>query len=70
MTQWVENLTLDLGSGHDLMFRELEHRVGLCTDSVGSAWDSLSLSLSLKINKHFLKSLFLKFKIGKSGGNL
>ena len=58
---WVERLTFDFCLGHDLTVREVEPRVGLCTDSVELAWDSLSpslsalpllvLSLSLKINK-------------------
>ena len=34
----VKRLTLDFGSGHDLM----AHGIGLCTDSAGPAWDSLS----------------------------
>ena len=41
---------LGFGSGHDLAVREFEPRAGLLTDSVEPAWDSLSLSLSLKIN--------------------
>ena len=54
MAQSVKRLTLDFGSGHDLMVRGIEPRVGLCADSVEPAWDFLSLSLlslSLKINK-------------------
>ena len=59
VAQSVEYPTLDLCSGHDLMVRELEPRIGLCTNSVEPAWDSLSpflsasllLSLSFKINK-------------------
>ena len=49
--------TLDFGSGHDLMIREFQSHVGLCTDSVKPAWDSFSPSFSapplhsLKINK-------------------
>ena len=37
----------DFGSGHDLMVHEFQPRVGLCTDSVETAWDPLSLSLPL-----------------------
>ena len=43
---WVaqsgKHVALDFSSGHDL-----EPRVGLCTDSMKPACDSLSLSLSL-----------------------
>ena len=46
---WVAQLakrqTLDFGSGRDLTVREIEPRVWLHADSMGSAWDSLSLSL-------------------------
>ena len=48
----VELLTLDFGSGHDVMVRGIEPHVGLCTDSVEPAWDSLSLSLSLSLTLH------------------
>ena len=60
MSHWVGHPTLDFGSGHDFTVCETEPRVGLCTDSVEPAWDSLSpLSAptplvrlhSLKINK-------------------
>ena len=46
VAQSVECPTLDFSSGHDLVVREFEPHVGLCTDSVGPAWDSLSPSLS------------------------
>ena len=36
----------DFGSGHDLVVREFESRVGLCPVSGEPAWDSLSPSLS------------------------
>ena len=36
------SLTLDFGSGHDLTVCEFEPCVGLCTDNVEPAWDSLS----------------------------
>ena len=39
----VKQLTLDLGSGHDLMVCGIKHHVGIHT---GPAWDSLPLSLS------------------------
>ena len=57
----VKRLTLDLGSGHDLIVCEFEPRIGFCADGMEPAWDSVSpslclscacaLSLSLKINK-------------------
>ena len=58
----------DFSSGRDLAVREFKPHIGLCTDSVEPAWDSLSASasasappslmLSLKINKN-------KFKLKK-----
>ena len=54
VAQLVECPTLDLGSGHDLTVCGIEARVGLCADSEGPAWDSLSpLSLPLPC-LHFL----------------
>ena len=60
--QLVECVILDFGSGRDLMVREFDSYVGLCTDSTEPAWESLSLplhtcvrllgiSVSLKVNK-------------------
>ena len=49
--QSVERQTLDFRSGHDLTVREIKPRVGLCADSVGTAW-ILSPSVSLSQNKH------------------
>ena len=46
MAQSVERRTFGFGSGHDLAVREFEPHIGLCTDSVELAWDSL-LPLSL-----------------------
>ena len=59
LAQSVKRPTLGFGSGHDLTVCEFELRNGLCVDSAGPAWDSLSLplypfpalALSLKINK-------------------
>ena len=60
----VKCQTLGFHSGHDLMVHEIKPQVGLCADSKGPAWDSLSslcpspplaLSLSRNIDKHFLK---------------
>ena len=49
MAQSVRHLTLDFGSGHDLIVCEFKPCVGLCTDSVDPAWNPLSLKI--KINK-------------------
>ena len=38
----VKRPTLNFGSGHDLVAREIETQAGLCTDRVEPAWDSLS----------------------------
>ena len=46
MAQSVKRLTPDLSSGHDLTVHGLEPLTGLRVDSVESAWDSLSPSLS------------------------
>ena len=53
VAQSVKHLTLDFSLGHGLTVYEFEPTVGLCTYSVEPTWDStsLSLSLSLKINK-------------------
>ena len=54
MAQSVKHLTLDFGSGHDLMVCEFEPRIGLRAERAAEpAWDSPSpsLSVSLKINK-------------------
>ena len=47
VAQSVKHLTLDFGSGHDLMVCEFEPCVRLCADSEEPAWDSLSPSLCL-----------------------
>ena len=53
VVQFVKGLTLDFGSGHDLMVHEMEPCIELCTDSGGAYLGfSLSPTLSLKINKH------------------
>ena len=61
VSQSVKHLTLDFGSGVDLVVRASEPHVGLGADSGEPAWDSLSSisrgssparALSLKINKH------------------
>ena len=59
MTQSVNYLTLDFGSGHDLMVRE--PHVRLCTDSTEPTWDFLSPSLSLPL----CRSCSLTLKINK-----
>ena len=45
VAQSVKRLTLDLSSGHNLMVRAFKPHIGLCADSMESAWDALSLSL-------------------------
>ena len=47
VAQPVKRLTLDFGSGHDLMVHGIELQAGLCADSTRPAWDSLPLSLPL-----------------------
>ena len=60
IAQLVRHPTIDFSSGHELTVREFQPHVGLCADSVESAWDSLSLcpspSFSLKINKLYQKN--------------
>ena len=46
MVQSVECLTLDFGSGHDLIICGMEPCIRLYADSTDPAWDSLSPSLS------------------------
>ena len=46
MAQSAECPTLGFGSGRDVTVCGLEPRVGLCTDSLEPAWDSLPLPLS------------------------
>ena len=46
MAQSVKQLTLDFGSGHDLMVREFEPHIRLSAVSTEPAWDPLSPSLS------------------------
>ena len=46
MAQSVKCLTLDLASGHDLTVHGIEPHIGLCTDSMEPALDSLFASLS------------------------
>ena len=63
MAQSVKHLTLDLGSGHDLMVCGIKPHVGLCTDGsepvailslplslFAPSWLPLSLSLSLSLS--------------------
>ena len=52
MAQSVRLPTLDFSSGHDFMGHEIEAYLGLCADSVVSAWDSLSLSLSFFLSQN------------------
>ena len=43
----VKRQTLGFSSGHDLMVHEFESHIGLCTDSLEPAWDSVSFCLYL-----------------------
>ena len=63
VAQLVKCPAFDLGSGHDLMVYKIEPRVGLCTDSMEPAWDSLSLPLSLSFPLSFSLSLCLSLSI-------
>ena len=47
MAQLVKYPILDLGSGHDLMVREIEPSVRLPAGYMEPAWDSLSPSTPL-----------------------
>ena len=49
MAQSAKRPTLDFGSGHEFTVHGFEPCVGLCTDCLEPAWDSLSLSLSLSL---------------------
>ena len=46
VTQSVECLSLDFGSGHDLTVHEFDPHIGLCAGSVEPTWDYVSPSLS------------------------
>ena len=69
----IKHPTLGFSTGHDLTVCEIEPQVGLCTDSVEPAWDSVSpplsaytlLMLCLKINK--LTKMFLGHQSGSVG---
>ena len=65
MAQSVKQPTLDFNTRHHLTVPEIESRVGLPADSVGPAWDSLSLS-ALPCLCTFILSLSLSLKINKN----
>ena len=50
MAQSVKPLTLNLGTGYDLMAPGTEPHIGLCADSAQPAWDSLSPFPSLPLS--------------------
>ena len=54
MAQSVKHPTLDFGSDPELTVDGIEPPVGLCADSIESAWDSLSLPLSALPCSHAL----------------
>ena len=63
VVQSVKRLTLDFGSGHDLMVCEIEPHVESHFGNAEPAWDSLSPSLSLYPSPTY--ALFLSLKITK-----
>ena len=62
MAQSGKRLTPDVISGHDCTVLETELCIGLCADSTGPAWDSLSPSLSLLLPPRALSLPQNKFK--------
>ena len=80
MAQWVKRLTLDFGSGQEIVVHEIEPQVRLSADSTEPAWDSLSPSLpsppllvharnlSFKINKLFFKKGGEPVRVGSPEG--
>ena len=52
VAQLVKHLTLDFSSDHDLTVHEFEPHVGLLTDSMEPAWDSLSPALSACLSQN------------------
>ena len=58
VAQLVKRPTLGFGSGHDLMLCVFKSHVGLCAGRDEPSWDSLSLPVFLKINKHKKKETF------------
>ena len=71
VAQSVKHLTLDVGSGRDLMVHEFKPHMGLCADGRESAWDYVSPSLSappplVRMPAHaYALSLSLSVKINK-----
>ena len=74
----VSEVLVDFSSSHDLMICEIEPCIGLCTDSIEPAWDSLcpspacpcslSLSLSLSLSQTNIKKK--KYMEGCLGGSV
>ena len=50
VAKWVDHPTLDLNLGHDLPVCGFKSHIGLCTDSMDPAWDSVSLFLCLSLS--------------------
>ena len=65
VSQSVERLTFDFGSGHDLTVCGFKPWVRLCADSADPAWDSLSLSLCPSCVLSLSLSLSLKTNLKK-----
>ena len=66
MALWVQCLTLDFGSGHDLMVPEIESHIRLHADSMESAWDSLSSLASAPPPCTFFLSLSLSLSLSQN----
>ena len=60
MAQLVKHLSLDFGSGHDLMVCEFKPHVEACVGTAGPAWDSLSPCLSASLSHSLSLSLSQK----------
>lgn len=67
MTQWVEHLTLGLGSGHGLRVMRLSPTLGSMLGGGGSARHSLPPSALSKIN-HLKKIIKQKQRAGRAAG--
>ena len=64
---WLSRLSVQLGSGHDLMVHGFEPHIGLSAVSVEPALDPLSPSLSLSPSPISLSRALSKKKINRFG---
>ena len=65
MARSVQCPALDCGSGHDLIVGGFELHIGLCADGAEPAWDSVSLSLCPSPPRVCSLSVSLSLKINK-----